>query len=92
MLVKPSCMYEAWGTVATCFGRWIMSVLVQDSWKCKKFSKVGFYPSCGGGLMQVFWGRLVGGVWTLEVVQYAKLGSRQVPALKLCRGLRTISD
>ena len=34
--------------------------------------------------------------WTLEVVQYAKLGSRQVPALKLfvveLRTIRLISD
>ena len=74
-------MYWAWGTAATCFGRWIMSVFVQDSWKCDKFSTVGFYPICGGGLMQVFWGRLVGGGWALGWSSYAELGSRQVTAL-----------
>ena len=46
-LVKTKLRYEAWGTTATCFGRWIMSVWEQDSWKYEKFSKVGFYPGCG---------------------------------------------
>ena len=61
---------------------WIKSVWEQDSWKCEKFSKVGFYPGYGESLMQCpgrgWW--VEGGLlrWS-----YAKLGSRQVPALRL---------
>ena len=51
-------------------------------WGCWKLSKIGFYPGYGEGLMQCprrgWW--VEGGLlrWS-----YAKLGSRQVPALRL---------
>ena len=85
-------MNGACGTAATCFGRWIMSVFVQDSWKCEKFSTVGFYPICEGGLMQLFWGRLVGGGGLLRWSSYAKLGSRQDTALEALVSASHLSD
>ena len=52
----------------------------------RKLSIIGLYSVWEGGLV-VSWGRPVGWTWRWSSV---KLGSRQVPALKLWVELRTI--
>ena len=83
-------MNEASGTLATCFGWWIYDSFGRRILgNARKFSIVGLYSICEGGLVDVL-GEAGGLGWTWRWSS-AKLGSRQVLALKLFgMELRTI--
>ena len=79
-------MNEACGTVTTCFGWWIYDSFGAEFWELReKFSKIGFYSICGGGLVKV-WGRPVGWRWSRGVVQLHDVGFREVVTLMGARG------
>ena len=84
-------MNEACGTVATCFGWWIYDSFGRRILgNARKFSIVGLYSICEGGLVDVL-GEAGGLRWTWRWSS-AKLGSRQVLALKLCGRSFALSD